>query len=158
MSDRFFFEMLKEDHPGSSLLRGHLHKGKCKQLLRSVLDLSISYIYGKNCYAMCKWFSQSVCLSVSLSIYIYYMVVSVTLGFMLSTFVRMKVFKKNTELYGKFLVWSGALFACTCAHVCVLLNITVFVYVLWLAHTYIHISAYDHPDLNIYTHIFGVCW
>ena len=73
-----------------------------------------------------------------LYIYILYcMVVSVTLGFMLYAFVRVKVFKKDRLIWLIFLLKKGGcLCMCSCSHV----------------HIYVYLHIYKHASLHLNTY------
>ena len=75
-----------------------------------------------------------------------------TLGFMLNTFVRQseRFSKKEQLIWLIFCLKEDFL----CAYVCVLLNVSMFVYALSLAHTYICIFAYVVAWIFTYIHIF----
>ena len=89
-------------------------------------------------------------VSLWMTIYIYYMVVSVTLGFMLHAFIRQSErFSKQDQLIWLIFLfwwcWKGDF-------VCVYLNVSVFMYVL------LYICTYKGMHLYIYTFISAVCW
>ena len=80
------------------------------------------------------------------------MLVSVTLGFMLYTFrqTERKIIKKKTDRYGY--LGGAILFVHMWAQVFVFLNVSMFMYVLLLGHTYIRIFA--HKMACIFTYIY----
>ena len=85
-------------------------------------------------------------------IYIYYMVLSVTLSFMQSAIVG-----QSEGLLKKRLIWLilvgevGVI--CVCSYICVLLNVSMFVYVPSLVCTYVGIfGMYWHVSLHICTY------
>ena len=96
------------------------------------------------------------------TIYIYiYIYVYIYLWPQVSYFrhLSVKIFtKKKRLIWSFFFCVSGVerrvLLVCMCTKVCVRLNVSVFVYVLLLAHTYIRISAYLMECIFIYIYIY----